>query len=375
MIPYGRQDVNREDVDAVVKVLESDWLATGPAIENFECELRRWTGGVPTVVVSSGTAALHTAYAAAGIGPGDEVITPPITFVATQAAAIALGATVVFADVQSDTANIDPDSVRSVITPSTKAIVAVDFAGHPADMDELRQISDSRGLLLIEDAAHSLGSFYRGQPVGALADITTFSFFPTKNITSGEGGALAIKDPQIRERARLFARQGVTRNHEDLILREEGPWHQEVHRFGLNYRLSDILAALGLSQLARLGTFKAHRAEIKAAYDSYLARHPEFTVPTQRPYVDPAWHLYPLRVPEARRREIYEKLRAAKIGVQVNYIPAYWHPAFADLGYKRGLCPVSEGFYRREISLPMFYGVNESMIESVTRALSLALDG
>ena len=373
MIPYGHQEVDETDVAAVVGVLKGDWLSTGPAIEEFEERLREWTGGVPTVAVSSGTAALHTAYAAAGIGPGDEIITPPITFVATQATAIALGASVVFADVYGDTANISPAAVRAAVTPFTKAIVAVDYAGHPADMDELRQIADEKGLLLIEDAAHSIGSIYRGRHVGELADITTFSFYPTKNITTAEGGALAIKDPQILERARRFARQGVVRNPDSLISRQEGAWHQEVHEFGLNYRLSDILAALGTSQLVRLRAFKERRVAIKAAYDSRLSGYDECMVPAQRSYVDPTWHLYPLQVPSGRRRDIFEALRADGIGAQVNYMPAYWHPAFAELGYRRGLCPVSETFYSREISLPIHMGVEEETIEHVSQVLAAAL--
>ena len=373
MIPYGHQEVDETDVAAVVGVLKGDWLSTGPAIEEFEERLREWTGGVPTVAVSSGTAALHTAYAAAGIGPGDAIITPPITFVATQATAIALGASVVFADVYGDTANISPAAVRAAVTPFTKAIVAVDYAGHPADMDELRQIADEKGLLLIEDAAHSIGSIYRGRHVGELADITTFSFYPTKNITTAEGGALAIKDPQILERARRFARQGVVRNPDSLISRQEGAWHQEVHEFGLNYRLSDILAALGTSQLVRLRAFKERRVAIKAAYDSRLSGYDECMVPAQRSYVDPTWHLYPLQVPSGRRRDIFEALRADGIGAQVNYMPAYWHPAFAELGYRRGLCPVSETFYSREISLPIHMGVEEETIEHVSQVLAAAL--
>lgn len=372
MIPYGHHDIDDDDIAAVVAALRSDWLTTGPAVEAFEQDLERWTGGVPVVAVSSGTAALHTAYAAAGIGPGDEVITPPITFIATQATAALLGATIVFADVQADTANIDPQAVEAAITSRTKAIVAVDYAGHPADMDELRVIADKHGLLLIEDAAHSLGSSYRGRPVGSLADITAFSFFPTKNITTAEGGAVAVKDPQLLRKAREFARQGLVRDPARQIIQDQGPWHQEVQQFGLNYRLPDVLAALGSQQLKRLPGFKKRRAEIKAAYDGILGSLDGIETPAQRDYVDPTWHLYPIRVPPERRRVIFEQLRAGGVGVQVNYLPAYWHPVLTDLGYPLGLCPVAESFYSQEISLPLYPKLDFREVNFVVDAVLVA---
>lgn len=373
MIPYGHQDISQGDIDAVTSVLGSEWLTTGPAVEAFEHDLESWTGGIPTVAVSSGTAALHAAYAAAGIGPGDEIITPPITFVATQATAVALGATIVFADVCEDTANIDPAAVEAAVSPRTKAIVAVDYAGHPADMDALRAIADKHGLLLVEDAAHSLGSTYKGRPVGSLADITAFSFYPTKNITTAEGGAVASNYPSLLARARSFARQGLVRDASVFQIPDEGPWHQEVHSFGLNYRLPDVLAALGSSQLRRLAEFKSRRAAIKARYDELLGDVEGICTPTQRADVDPTWHLYPVRVPTERRRAIFEHLRSQGIGVQVNYIPVYWHPAFAREVFPRGLCPNAEGFYGEEISLPMFAGLDLDRCDDVAQALVMAL--
>lgn len=372
-IPYGRQDITDDDMTAVARVLRSDWLTTGPEVEAFEQDLRAWTGGVPVVSVSSGTAALHAAYVAAGIGPGDEVITPPITFVATQATAAALGATIVFADVDPQTATIDPAAVRAAITPRTRAVVAVDYAGHPADLAALRDIADSYGLLLIEDAAHSLGTLYRGSPVGSIADITTFSFFPTKNITTAEGGAVAAKDSAILERARLFSRQGLVRDPARQRRSDEGPWHQEVHDFGLNYRLPDVLAALGKSQLGRLAAFKARRAEIRRQYDEQLAGIEGLDLPVQWPDVDPMWHLYPLRVPAQHRRRLFEHLRSNGIGVQVNYLPAYWHPVFEDLGFTRGLCPNAEEFYSREVSLPMYAGLTDAEVSGVCAVIRTAI--
>jgi UDP-4-amino-4,6-dideoxy-N-acetyl-beta-L-altrosamine transaminase len=369
MIPYGRHDIDEADVAAVVEVLRGDWLTTGPAVERFEEALAEWTGGVPAVSVSSGTAALHTAYAAAGLGPGDEVITPPITFVATQAALMHLGATPVFADVQVDTALIDPSAVEAAVTPRTKAIVAVDYAGHPADMDRLRAIADLHKLLLIEDAAHSLGSSYRGHLVGSLADITTFSFFPTKNITTGEGGAVVSRHPDILERARRFSRQGLVRDPSRFVIKTEGSWHQEVHEVGLNYRLTDVHAALGLSQLSRLAKFRARRAQIKEQYDEALSAIPGIEIPAQRACVEPMWHLYPLRVPGERRREIFEWLRRSGIGVQVNYLPAYRHPALRHLATPEEF-PIAEIFYSREISLPLHAGLTDENLAMVCTAVA-----
>ena len=375
MISYGRHDIDDEDIAAVVDVLRSEWLTTGPAVEAFERDLQQWTGGVPVVAVSSGTAALHTAYAAAGIGPGDEVITPPITFIATQATARFVGATVVFADVEEDTANISPEAVEAAITPRTSAIVAVDYAGHPADMPALRAIADRHGLLLIEDAAHSLGSTLAGRPTGSMADITTFSFFPTKNVTTGEGGAVAAKDPAILEKARRFSHQGLVRDSSQQVLTAEGPWHQEVQEFGLNYRLPDILAALGSQQLRRLDQFKLRRQQIKATYDEGLADIPGVSTPPQRPDADPVWHLYPVRVPASRRRAVYDALLRNGVRAQVNYLPAYRHPVFAADGGTQPYCPVAEDFYARELSLPIHLHVEDPSIALVVEIVERALIG
>ena len=372
MLPYGRHDINEEDIQAVVDVLRGDWLTTGPAVERFEHDLAEFIGGVPVIAVSSGTAALHSAYVAAGLGPGDEVITPPITFVATQAALVQVGATPVFADVQPDTANIDPAAVLAAISPKTVAIVAVDFAGHPADMDELRAIADRHSLLLIEDASHSLGSNYRGRPVGSLADITTFSFFPTKNIAAGEGGAVVAKDATILDRARRFSRQGLVRSSAEHRYKDEGPWHQEVHEFGLNYRLSDLHAALGASQLKRIGHFKSVRKQIWEAYNSALGELNDVVLPTRRPDTDPMWHLYALRVPHEVRRETFIHLRKFGIGVQVNYWPSHLHPAFKDLIGSNEALPVARSFYDSEISLPLYTSLSPQSMDFVVKATQKA---
>jgi perosamine synthetase len=328
---------------------------------------------VPCVSVTSGTAALHTAYAAAGVGPGAEVVTTPLTFVATASTAVMLGATVVFADITDDTANLAPAAAEAAVSARTRVVTAVDYAGHPADYDDLHKITERTGTWLLGDAAHALGSTYRGRPVGTLADLTTFSFFPTKNVTTGEGGAVATADPALLDRARRFRDHGLVRpgsyDHDRLRSPDEGGWHQEVQSFGLNYRLPDILCALGTSQLRRLPAFKARRAALVARYNALLADVPGLRLPVARPEADPMWHLYAVRVLHGRRREVYERMRAAGIGVQVNYLPAHRHPVFADLGYRRGMCPVAEAFYEEQLSLPLYPGLTGAQQDRVVAVL------
>jgi dTDP-4-amino-4,6-dideoxygalactose transaminase len=373
MLPYGRQSVTDDDVEAVSTALRSDWLTTGPRVDLFEHDLAR-IAGAPCVAVINGTAALHTAYAAAQIGAGDEVITTPITFVATASTAAMLGASVIFADVEEDTANLDPAAVEALVTSRTKAITAVDYAGHPADYDQLRKVADEAESVLIADAAHAIGSTYHGRPVGTLADLTTFSFFPTKNLTTGEGGAVASPDPTLLQRARTFRTVGLVRDKDRLRYPDEGAWHQEVPEFGLNYRLPDVLCALGSSQLRRLSAFKARRRALSARYDALLADVPGLRLPASRAGVDPMRHLYPVRVLGGRRREVFDRMRAAGIGVQVNYIPAYWHPAFEDLGYRRGMCPVAERFYSEQLSLPLFVDLGDADQDRVVETLRTILE-
>lgn len=372
MIPYGRQSISNDDVAAVIEALQGDFLTTGPLVQAFEQKIEKVVGA-PVASVSSGTAALHCAFKAIEIEPGDEIITPPITFVATQATAILFGAKIVFADVSPDTANINPDAVLAAITHKTKAIVAVDYAGHPSEMNALRRIADSKGIYLIEDAAHSIGSTYYGKSVGCLADITTFSFFPTKNLTTAEGGAISSNNPNLLERARRFSRQGIVRDASDFKMNVDGPWHQEVQEFGLNYRLPDVLCALGIQQLERLDLFKAKRREIFSYYIEELTGIESLSLPSERNGINANWHLFPIRVPALRRREIFEALRAQGIGVQVNYLPAYRHPAFAKYQYVPSDYPESELFYSEEISLPIYVDLDKTtqrrVIESLRKIL------
>ena len=374
MLPYGRQSINENDVAAVTRALGSDWLTTGPEVDRFEESIAKRTNAAHAVSATSGTAALHLAYAAAGVGPGDEVVTTPLTFVATAATAAVFGAKIVFADVDPKTGNLDPAAAEAAVTPSTKVIAGVDYAGVPVEADALRALAEKNDALFLEDAAHSIGSKRNGKPVGSLAHMTSFSFFPTKNLTTAEGGALVTNDDDLATRARRFKNHGLVRDKELQRYPDEGPWHQEVHSFGINYRLPDVLCALGNSQLQRLDDFVARRAEIKRTYDEALSDLDGVDIPFAPEGAEPAWHLYPLRVPAERRRAIFESLREQGIGVQVNYIPAYWHPVFEDLGYKRGMCPVAEDFYRREISLPMFPDLRDSDVERVIDAVRTAVE-
>ena len=365
-IPYGRQSISWKDKRAVWKALGSDLLTTGPLVEKFESKVSELIGVQQRAVsITSGTAALHTAYAAIGVEPGDEVITSPLSFIATASTASMLGAKVVFADVQEDTGNIDPDIVSSLVSSKTKAVTAVDYAGHPADLDELLAITKKNNLFLIEDAAHSIGSTYRGKPVGSQADLVAFSFFPTKNITTAEGGALSGVNSKLIEAARKYRSHGLVRDRESFKVQNQGDWHQEVHEFGLNYRLPDVLCALGISQLSQISKFKSQRKRIFNRYVEGFRDIEAIRVPSVREFVDPMWHLFPIRVPPHRRQIIFDYLRSNGVVVQVNYMPIYWHPVYRDLGYKIGMCPVAESYYESEISLPMYSALTRSHQDKV----------
>ena len=368
-IPYGHQSVSWLDAFAVASSAKSEWMTMGPALEKFETDIGRFSGAKHVIAVSSGSAALHCAYASIDLGPGDEIITSPLTFASTATTAMNLGAKVIFADIQPDTGNIDPLQVASLLTPRTRAIVAVDYAGHPADLDELLKISQKHGIVLIEDAAHSLGSVYKDRSVGSIADITTFSFFPTKNIATGEGGAVVTNSETFARKATLFRSHGLVRENDALKYPNEGPWHQEIHSLGLNYRLPDVLASLGSSQLRRIDKFKARRKSIFGRYTYALGGIENLQLPVERDYVDTMWHLFPVRTSKESHKSIFEGLRKSGILVQVNYIPVYWHPYFEELGFHRGLCPQSEDFYRREISLPIYVGLRKNQQDHVTREL------
>lgn len=372
MLPYGRQSINGDDIAAVSEVLRGDWLTTGPYVERFEQALAAYSGAPRVVSCTSGTAALHIAYVAAGIGKGAEIITTPMTFVATASSALATGASVKFVDID-ETANIDPAAVDAAWSSKTRMVAGVDYAGQPVEMDRLNEIAHARGGLTLQDAAHSIGSRDAGRPIGSLADLTTFSFFPTKNMTTAEGGAVAALDPEIGQRAHEFHFVGLVRDRARMRYPDEGPWHQEVHEWGLNYRLSDVHAALGYSQLQRLEKFKQRRVEIFERYQKELSGMDGVEIHKVRDNVDPIWHLYPARILGGRRREVFEKMRERGIGVQVNYLPVYWHPVFEDLGYKRGMCPNAEQFYAEELSLPLFADLTDDDVTRVIETLDAVL--
>ena len=353
-IPYGRQTVDEDDIAAVADVLRGDYLTTGPAVPAFEAALAEVSGARHAVAVNSGTAALHAMYFAAGIGPGDEIITSALTFAATGNAALYLGATVRFADVDPATGNLDPASVEPLLGPRTRAVVAVDYGGQPADYDALRNLLHRRNVALLADASHSLGATDHGRPVGTLADASSLSFHPVKPITTGEGGAVLTDDETLGRRAARFRTHGITRDAGELEA-DEGPWYYEQHDLGYNYRLTDLQAALGHSQLRHLPDFLARRRRIAARYDEALADLDQLELPVVRDGVEPGWHLYVVLVRDpARRRAFFERLRALGLGVQVHYIPVYRHPYYRALATDFAACPVAEDRYARSISLPIF---------------------
>lgn len=373
-LPYGRQDLSEDDIQAVVEVLRSDWLTTGPKVKEFEEALAQRAGARYAVVLNSGTAALHAAYFAAGVGQGDEVITSPITFAATANAALFLGAKPVFVDVRRDTVNMDPEELERHITPRTKVLAPVDFAGHPADLDAVMNIARRHNLVVVEDAAHSLGATYHGRAIGSLADLTIFSFHPVKHITTGEGGAVVTDNKDYYEKLLAFRSHGIIRDKERLT-EYHGSWYHEMHSLGYNYRITDFQCALGISQLKELDSFLEKRQVLVDFYSHELSGMDNIELPVTLPGVSPAWHLYVIRLKgeQPRRREIYEALHRAGIGVQVHYLPVYWHPYYQKLGYAKGLCPVAESFYWQALSLPLFPAMNEDDAKRVVSELQQML--
>lgn len=376
LLPYGRQSIDESDIQAVVETLRSDWLTTGPKIAEFEEAMAAWVGAKYAVSFSSGTAALHAAAFTAGLQPGDEAITSPLTFAATANCVLYQGATPVFADVVEDTLNLDPELVATRITARTKAILPVDYAGHPADLDSILQLADRHGLIVIEDACHALGAEYRGRRVGSAAHMTVFSFHPVKHLTTGEGGMVTTDNALFAETLRRFRNHGISSNARQR--QNAGQWHYEMVLLGFNYRLTDVACALGLTQLKRLEANLARRRQIAALYSSAFRNTPGVPSPRTRPDVHHAWHLYPIRLDLTKlsvgRAEVFQALRAENIGVNVHYIPVHRHPYYRDrFGYKGGEYPVAEAAYERLVSLPMFHGMSDSDVEDVVHAVGKVL--
>lgn len=374
-LPYGRQWVDEADIANVAEVLRSDYLTTGPLVEQFEESLAAYTGARFASAVNSGTSALHVAYFAAGLEAGDAIVTSPLTFAATANAALYLGATVKFVDVRADTGNLDPSQLEAAITERTKVIVPVDYAGHPADYDEITNTAQRHGLKVVADAAHSLGATYKGRKVGTLTDATELSFHPVKPVTTAEGGAILTDDPVIDARAKLFRTHGITKDPQ-LMHSSEGAWFYEMQHLGFNYRLTDVQCALGLSQMTKLEAFIKRRQAIAARYTAALAALPELLLPTERPEVKSGWHLYVVRVAgdAARRRPLFDRLRELGLGVQVHYIPVYFHPYYQHLGYERGSCPVAEDFYSRAVSLPIYPQMSDDEVDSSIERVRQAVE-
>ncbi len=371
---YGHQYIDDADIQAVVDVLKSDYLTCGPKIAELEEKLCRVTGAKYAVACSNGTAALHMAALAAGVGEGDEVITTPITFAASANCALYCGARPVFADIDAETYNIDPKKVEEAVTPRTKAVVAVDYTGQSVALAPLLEICKEHHLVLIEDGAHVIGTKYSGRPNGSIADMTTFSFHPVKTVTGGEGGAVLTNDEKLYKKLLLFRSHGITRDEAQMEHEPDGTWYYEQVALGFNYRMTDMQAALIISQLDKLEMFKRRRKEIVARYNQAFSEIPSLIVQKEIPESDTTRHLYILRIVPERlrigRKQFFEALAAENVCCNVHYIPTYYFPYYERLGYQRGLCPNAEKLYDEIISLPLYYAMSDADVESVIAAVT-----
>jgi len=375
-INYGRQCIEEDDIQCVVETLRSDFLTQGPKVKEFEDSLARYCGAKYAVAFSSGTSALHGAYFAMGLGAGNEILTSPMTFLATSNAALFLGSKPVFVDVESDTGNIDASLIEQAITEKTKAIVPVHFAGHPCDLDKINDIAKANNLFVIEDACHALGAEHLETKTGCCkySNMTVFSFHPVKTITTGEGGAVLTNDESFYDKLMMFRQHGVTKDPDKLINKTEsdGGWYYEMQHLGYNYRITDIQAALGWSQLKKLDRFVSRRREIVEIYRKAFAGNDYFDIPVEKSYAKSGWHLYPIRLKDkykSKKKEVFAKLRENGLGVQVHYIPVHLQPYYQQLGFEKGAYPNAEDFYAREISIPMFPSLTNEDVACVVETL------
>jgi UDP-4-amino-4,6-dideoxy-N-acetyl-beta-L-altrosamine transaminase len=369
-IPYGRQCVGKEEVRAAARVLRSDFLTQGPKVLEFEKALAKTVGAKYAVAVSNGTAAIHLAAIALGLGPGDEVITTPNSFLATANAALYVGARPVFADIDPETQCIDPDAIRKKITRRTKAIFFTDFAGHPAELEKIYSMAKKYRLRVVEDAAHALGAVYQGSKIGSgrYADMTTFSFHPVKHITTGEGGAVTTNDRKLYEHLCNLRTHGVTRDFRKLCDKTRGQWYYEMQHLGYNYRLTDLQAAIGLAQLKKLRKFVQRRRMIARIYERAFRGIPHLAIPVERAGCRHVYHLYVIRLQgplASRRKPVFEELQSRGIGVQVHYIPISSQPYYRRLGYRTCECPEAVRYYESAISIPMHPGMTRRQIDAV----------
>lgn len=373
-LPYGRQAIDDDDIKAVVEVLKGDYLTTGPFVKKFEDAIKEYTGAQYAVAVSNGTAALHAACFAAGIKEGDEVITTPLTFAASANCVLYCGGTPVFADIDSETMLIDLSDIERKITDKTKAIIVVDYTGCVCDYDKIIDLAKKHNLVIIEDAAHSLGSRYKEKYVGSFADITTFSFHPVKHITTGEGGMITTNNPVFYERLKLFRTHGITRDRELLKEGIHQSYYYEQLELGFNYRITDIQCALGLSQLDKIDKFVEKRKELVAEYNRLLKGNEYIILPIEKEYSHSSWHLFVIRLKNDKircdRDEFFKYMLSENIGVNVHYIPVYHHPYYKSLGYNTGLCPVCEEIFQEIITLPLFPSMNCDDVNNVVEALN-----
>jgi perosamine synthetase len=365
-IPYATQWIDDEDVTAVADALKTPYLTQGPLIENFERAVASYCGAKYAVALNSGTSALHAACFAAGLKAGDEAITSPITFVATSNAVLYCGAKPVFADVEEDTVNLDPQAAEKLVTAKTKAIIPVHFAGHSCEMGVLSAIAKKNKLTVIEDAAHALGGEYKGSRIGSCrySDMTVLSFHAVKHITTGEGGMVTTNDEALHNKLLMFRTHGITRDASLLANKDEGPWYYEMHDLGFNYRITDFQCALGLSQLKKLASFVARRREIVAWYNKAFSGIAGLAVPIEQDGVKSSWHIYPVRV-KGDRKVIFSQLREKGLGVNVHYLPVYLQPYYKKLGYRPGACPQAEAYYRQAITLPLYPKMSDEDVDLV----------
>lgn len=364
IIPYGRQWIEEDDIQAVVDALNSDFLTTGPRVAAFEKDLAEYVGAKYAVAVSNGTAALHIACLAAGIQEGDEVITTPLTFAASSNCVLYCGGKTVFADINPRTYNIDPEDIRRKITERTKAIIPVHFTGQPCDMEAIQKIADEYNLLVIEDAAHAIGAEYKGKRIGGISDMTEFSFHPVKHLTTGEGGAVTTNSEELYQKLLLYRTHGITRDPQ-LLEQYEGGWYYEQLELGYNYRITDVQCALGMSQLRKLDRSIARRREIAKRYDEALKDVDGLTIPFQSTDSINSYHLYVLQFTDVDRKKAYKLLHEAGILVNVHYIPTYALPYYRKNGYAHTYCPNAENLYANALSIPMYYGLTDEQIDYV----------